>query len=144
MPRTINRTQLRSMSYSRAWLTFRRNRRLPSIPRVLVPAIRSDSNDNKTIHYTNRHQIICWGCVDRQNNVPQDVIIAPEANGMDWSSALGIHLVRYSHITPVNVPACRPGHDKINFWRINIRCDVCDLRTKSLNRFVKHWCTPKL
>ena len=76
--------------------------------------------------------------MDRENNVPQDVIIAPEGNEMDWSCALGIHLVRYSHITPVNVPPCRPGRDRINFRRINFRCDVCELRTRSLNRFVQH------
>ena len=132
MPRRINRTQIRNMSYSRAWITFRRHRTLAGIPRVLVPAIRSDSNDNKTIHYTDGHKIICRGCIDRDNNAPQDVLIAPENNGINWSCALGLHLIRYSHLTPVRVPPCRAGRDRIQFRRINFRCDICAYRTRSL------------
>ena len=101
MPRRISRTQITNMSYPQAWNKFRRHRRLPGIPRVLVPAILSDSNDNKTIHYTAAHEIICRGCIDRDNNVPQDVLIAPESNGIEWSCALGIHLIRYAHLTPL-------------------------------------------
>ena len=126
------------MSYSRAWITFRRHRTLAGIPRVLVPAIRSDSNDNKTIHYTDGHKIICRGCIDRDNDAPQDVLIAPENNGINWSCALGLHLIRYSHLTPVRVPPCRAGRDRIQFRRINFRCDICAYRTRSLHRFVLH------
>ena len=126
------------MSYPQAWNRFRRHRRLPGIPCVLVPAILSDSNDNKTIHYTADHEIICRGCIDRDNNVPQDVLIAPESNGIEWSCALGIHLFRYAHLTPLRVPPCRAGRDRIQHRRMNFRCDICTYRTRSLQRFVLH------
>ena len=126
------------MSYGRAWNRFRRHCHVEGIPRVLVPATRSDCNDNKTIHYTTDHEIICRGCIDRDNNVPLDVLIAPENNGLDWTFALGIHLIRYAHLSFIRLPPCRSGRDRILFRRINFRCDVCTYRTGSLQRFVLH------
>ena len=84
---------------------------------MLVPATRSDSNDNKTIHYTAAHEIICRGCIDRDNNVPLDVLIAPENNGLDWISPLvyissGMHIchLEESHLVDqVAIGSCLEG-----------------------------------
>ena len=66
------------------------------------------------------------------------MLITLENNGIEWSCALGIHLIRYAHLTPIRVPPCRAGRDRILFRRINFRCDVCTYRTGSLQRFVLH------
>ena len=66
------------------------------------------------------------------------MFIAPENNGINWLCALGIHLIRYAHLTPVRVPPFRAGRDRIQFRRINFRCDICTYRTRSLQGFVLH------
>ena len=139
MPRELRRSQLGNMSYGRGWIRFaghRRRRR--RTPRVFVPATSSESNDNKTIQYTPGHQLICRGCIDREDNVPRDVLIAPESNGLDWTFALALHLFRYLHMFFRRMPPCRYGRHRIVSWRINFRCEICNYQTQSLSRFVLH------